>query len=60
MLWLTIYVSGVSLAFGPFNGFDHDSTCVKLIRLEEKLTDKLDFSSGDLLKKLLPASGTNL
>jgi len=33
--------NGHNLVFGPFNGFEHDSTSVKMIHLEEKLCDKL-------------------
>ena len=36
--------TGISIVFGPFNGFEHDSTCVKMIELEDKIADKLDFT----------------
>ena len=34
------FPNGLHLTFGPFNGFEHDSTCVKLIELESKLCEK--------------------
>jgi len=37
--------TGINIVFGPYNGYEHDSTSVKMIRLEEKLTDMLDFTS---------------
>ena len=41
-----LLILGISLAFGPFNAYNHDSTCVKLIRLENKLADLFDCRRG--------------
>jgi len=39
--------NGLHLTFGPFNGFEHDSTSVKLIDLEDKLCDKFRVDGSD-------------
>jgi len=33
--------NGHNLCFGPFNGFEHDSTSIKMIQLEDELCEKL-------------------
>jgi len=50
--------TGINIVMGPYNGFEHDSTSVKMIRLEEKLTDLLDFTSeGGVAYKVFLDSG---
>ena len=51
--YLLTHFQGINLVFGPFDAFEHDSTCVKIIRLEEKLADKIDFSEGPVHKVIL-------
>jgi len=49
---------GVNIVFGPFNGFEHDSSSVKMIQLEELLTEKFDFSEeGGVAYKAFLDSG---
>jgi len=39
--------NGLHLTFGPFNGYEHDSTSIKLIDLESKLCEKFNADGSD-------------
>ena len=40
------YFQGISLIFGPFDSWEHDSTCAQTIDLEERICAQFDFTEG--------------